>query len=185
MKKIFVIGTLAAIVLAAFSLTGFVHAQTPTPPSPQTPYGRGMMGGGGMWNRSGISQYGPMHDYMVEALASALNVSEADLNAAFAQGQTMWQFAQAKGFTLEQIQQIMIDARQAAVAKMVEDGAITQAQADWMLSRMQGMWSQGQGGTFNGGLGCPGMGGGFGGRRGGRWSNPTNPPVTNPSTTNF
>ncbi len=180
MKKIFVIGTLAAVVLAAVSLAGFAHAQTPTPPTPQTPYGPGTMGRGGMMYRNGVGQPGLMHDYLEPELAKAMNVSEADLEAAFAQGQTMWQFAQSKGYTLEQFQQFMTTARQNALKQMVTDGVITQAQADWMLSRMQNMPS------LNGGFGgCPGMGGGFGagfGRGRGRW---INPPTTNPSTTSF
>ncbi len=84
-------------------------------------------------------QYGPMHEYMEKAFAEALGISEEDLEAALASGKTMWQVAEEKGLTLEQFQKVMLDARQEAFKQMVADGVITQAQADWMLSRMQNM----------------------------------------------
>jgi hypothetical protein len=187
MKKIILVGVVAIAVIAALGFAGFASAQTPNPPNPQTPYGpgmmgRGRMGPGGMWGQQGDSQYGPMHEYMEEALAKAMKVDVEDLEAALADGKTMWQFAQEKGLSLEAFQQAMLEGRKNAITAMVEDGLLTKEQGDWMLNRMQNGWGQGGYG------GCPGMGGGFGGGfsgRGGRWSNPTTPPSSNPPTTNF
>jgi hypothetical protein len=184
MKKIVLIAVATFVVLAALGAAGYAYAQTPTPPTnplgPGSAYGRGggMMGGfrGGMMGGWGSAQaYGPMHEYMTTAMAEALGMTVEQLNAELAAGKTMWLVAQEKGFTLEQFQSLMLEARQKALAQMVADGVITQAQADWMLSRMQGMWGSA------GGAGCPGMGGGFGrggfGRGGGRWNTPPAQPT--------
>jgi hypothetical protein len=130
-----------------------------------------MMGRGGMmgrWNQSGDGQFGPMHEYMVGAMAEALGMTDEQLDAELAAGKTMWQVAEAKGLSLEEFQTLMVDARKAAFTKMVADGVLTQEHAEWMLSRMQGMWSQG-GATG----GCPMHSGGSG-----RWN--TSPAQTTP-----
>lgn len=192
MKNLVLIGIAVIVALSALGLTGiaYAYAQTPTPPpfTPGSGYGqggmmngRGGMRGGGMMGVPGVQggyaqtgEYGPMHDEMVSALAGALKISVDDLNAELTSGKTMWQVAEAKGLTLEQFQTIMLDARKAGLAKLVADGTITQAQADWMLSRMQGNFGQ-NGANPNGcpgGMGGPGMGGGRGGfGPGQRWNN--------------
>jgi hypothetical protein len=177
MKKLVLIGSLVIVAVVALAVAGFAYAQEPQPTQPVPfgqGYGPGMMGRGGRmgrggmmggWNQSGDGQYGPMHEYMVGAMAEALGMTDEDLDGELATGKTMWQVAEAKGLSVEEFQNLMVDARQAAVAKMVADGVLTQEQADWMLSRMQGMW--GQGGAQGG---CPMHGGGYGG---GRTSAPT------------
>jgi hypothetical protein len=186
MKKGLLIGALVGLVLGALVVAGYAFAQSPTP-VPQFPFG-GMMGGrqrggmmGGYGNGSSNGQYGPMHEYMEKAFAEALGISQDDLEAELDGGKTMWQVAQEKGKTLEEFQKLMVDARTNAFKQMVADGVITQAQADWMLSRMQNMGGQG-GGRFGGQGGCPGMGGGYG--SGSRWNNPS-APSTSPSGSSY
>ena len=185
MKKGLLVGALVGLVVGALVVAGYAFAQTPTP-APQFPFGGGMMGGrqrGGMMGgyRSSDGQYGPMHEYMEKAFAKALGIKEDDLEAALASGKTMWQVAEEKGMTAEAFQKVMVEARTNAFKQMVADGVITQAQADWMLSRMQNMWGQG-GGRFGGQGGCPGMGGGYG--SGSRWNSPSTP-STAPSGTSY
>lgn len=182
MKKFLLIGTaIVAVAILALGVVGYAYAQTPVPPT--TPYGPGMGGrGGGMMGggmRGGMmgGQYaagetGPMHDYMLKTFAEALDMTPEALQAELDGGKTMWQVAQEKGLTTEQIQALMTEARAAALKQMVADGTITQEQADWMLSRGAG----GMRGGANGG--CPMQNGsGVGGQRGpGRWnSNPAQP----------
>jgi len=182
MKKGLLIGALVGIVIGALVVAGYAFAQTPTP-VPQFPFGQGMMGGrqrggmgsGMMGGNRADGQYGPMHEYMEEAFADALGISQEDLEASLASGKTMWQVAEEKGLTSEQFQKIMVEARQNAFKQMVADGVITQAQADWMLSRMQNMW--GQGGRLGEQGGCPGMGGSFNGGSGSRWNTPLAQPT--------
>lgn len=185
MKKIIIIGAVVVMALAAFGWVGFVNAQTPPPPAPETPWGSGMPGmygrgrgmHGGMWSQRPDAEEGPMHEAMEAALAEALGMTPEELEAAHAEGKTFWQLAEEKGLTVEEMQAVMLEARQQAIEKMVEEGVITREQADWMLSRMQNMW----GGGFGRRGGCPGMEGGFGGQGRGRGV----PPATNSNGVSF
>jgi hypothetical protein len=161
MKKWIIVGvsiiTLAALGTLGFVWAGTAFAQAPYPPSPDYPYGMmggqyhgyGMMGGYGMW---GTGSYGPMHEYMVAALADALNLTPDEVQARIEKGETPWQIAQAQGLSDDQIQQLMLDAHDKALDKAVEAGLLTQDQAEWMDGHMESMWS----GDFNGFGGCHG-----------------------------
>jgi hypothetical protein len=208
MKKLFVIGILAAVVLIAFGVVGFAYAQSQDNGTPahgtDTPaggtfygcggYGAGSQQGNGgrmergmMGNRGANNQgtgtcpfadgdevgYGPLHETMLNAFAQAFGLTRAELDTRLQAGDTMWTIAQEQGMTAEQFQQTMTTARTAALNQAVADGVITQEQADFMLSRMNGMMGQGFGsgqgfgpgsgrgnGTGNGG--CPHFGNGTG-----------------------
>jgi hypothetical protein len=172
MKKGMVLGALLTVmvVVLALGVFSFASAQTPIPPT--TPFGRGgMMGGMGygrgmMGGARGQGMLGgAMHPYMVKYAAEALDMTEVALNTELAAGKTLWQVAEAQGLNAEDIQAVMQDVHTKALAQMVADGLLTQAQADTMQSRMGGMW--GQGGM---GAGCP-MGGG-------RWTTQPAQPTT-------
>ena len=79
--------------------------------------------------------------------------------------------ARRKVRLLEILQSKRRRIHQAAFDKAVKDGVLTQAQADWMLQRMQGNWAGGLNGNcpmHNGGYG-PNNGAGFRGGMMGRW----------------
>ena len=167
MKRLLFVAVLV-VALVGFGLVQAVSAQdtTPTTPVPGSGYGMGMM--------AGVNGTGPMHEYMQKALAEKLGITESELEALYAQGKTFWQIAADKGFTTEQAQQMMVDARNAALDAMVKDNVITQEQADWMKNHMSGRgFGRGGGGCMGGftgnnsGTNTPG--GGMMGRRGGRW----------------
>jgi hypothetical protein len=142
-KTIWIIG-LVVLALGVFG-AGMVFAQDEQPP-----IGRGpMMGGGG---------YGPMHDYVEEALADKLGITEADVESALASGKTMYQIALDNGIAEADVPALLTEVHTAAFDKAVADGVITREQADFMLQRM----------TANGyGFGnCPMQGGGQGYGRG-------------------
>jgi uncharacterized protein YidB (DUF937 family) len=184
MKTAILIGVIVVVALVALGVAGYAFAQTVTPPAPDFPFGWGGMGRhGGMMGgwRSGEGGYGLMHEYMEDAMAEALGISHDELEELLDQGKTMWQIAQEKGFTEEEFGELVVKARTEVLEKMVDDGVITQEQADWMKSRMDTMWDwmQQNGGSFSG---CPGMGG-FGGQGRGpgyRWSTP--PAQSTPSS---
>jgi hypothetical protein len=127
-------------------------------------YGRrgpGMMGDGA---------YGPMHEYMEDAIAEALDLSHEEFEQRLAAGETPWSIAEEKGFTAEEFANLMLEARNKALDAAVADGVLTQEQADWMKERMSAMWQNGFG---------PGSGGcmdpGYGARHSGpgwRWNQP-------------
>jgi uncharacterized protein (DUF433 family) len=120
--------------------------------------GQGMMGG---FN----GQYGPMHTYMVDAIAEKLGLTSEDVQSRLAAGETMWQIASSTGLSDDQVRTALEEAHDSALDKAVEAGLLTQEQADWMDQHMEQMW------TTNGGMPC--QGGAAGAARmgpGGRWN---------------
>jgi hypothetical protein len=77
MKKYLLVGAVLALVIIALGAAGLVYAQTQTPPTPAFPgYGPGMMGGrGGMMGGYQSGNFGPMHEYMVDAYAEAPGIN--------------------------------------------------------------------------------------------------------------
>jgi hypothetical protein len=148
----------AILVVAALAVlvTGVAVAQAPQPPTPGgwPGMGRGMMRG---FTADGTE--GPLHEYMVEAMADALGISTSDFEARRAAGNSAYQIALDLGKSADEIPALLSDAHSKALDAAVAAKAITQEQADWMNSRGAGM---GQGNC--GGLGQPfgaGMGRGW------------------------
>ena len=152
MKKTIILMVLMVVALAV-SVTGIAFAQTPQPPTP---------GMGSRMHGFGFSgSEGPLHDYMVNAMAAALGISASDFEARIEAGKTAYQIALDLGISADKIPALLADARAKALDAAAVDKVITQQQADWMKSRGAGM------GSGN----CTGMGqrqgGGMG--RGGNW----------------
>ena len=183
MKKIWIIGILAALALITFGVVGYAYAQSQDSDTPSDGdwcgmfgagsqagnggrMGRGMMGNRGS-NQGGTGcihedgEYGPLHETMYTAFAQALGLTPEELETRRLAGDTPWDIAEEQGLTTEQFQELMITARTSAINQAVADGLITQAQADFMLERMETRVGNGAG---------PGFGMGNGGC-GGRWNN--------------
>jgi hypothetical protein len=190
----------ALIALGVAGLTSAQAQNPPTPqpypgnqPNQYTP-GQGMMGGwrgqdaarqaGMLGWRAGFRQgmmggfargyaqgtIGPMHEYMIEALAAKLNLTTSDLQAKINAGERPYDIAKAQGLTVAQFQELMEQAHDEALKAAVAAGALTQEQAEAMDKRMEQMRQNGGiGGGFGmmggrgagrfGAGGCPGMGG--------------------------
>lgn len=158
MIKKYLLGVVGIVLMAiiAFAVVPQVFAQTPTPDPQQAP-GWGLRG----WMMGGTR---PMHEYMEEAMAEKLGMTEEELENELASGKTMGQVAEERGFTQDEFLSMMREARSLALDKMVADGVITQAQADWMKNH----------GNFMAGNGCPMGGFGWNGGRGqGMMNRPT------------
>lgn len=168
MKKTLLI---VAIVILALGVLGVGVAVAQGGNPPYQPYGHGM-GGGGMMGGSG--GYGPVHDYVEQALADKLGLTEAQVEADLAAGKPMYQIALDHGITQDGLAAFMTDIHKTAFDKAVAAGVMTQAQADYMLQRMaQNGYGTGTCPMGGGGYG-QGRGGGYGGMMGGgRWQ--TNP----------
>lgn len=113
----------------------------------------------------GQNQPGPgMHLMMVDqatmhaAIADALGISVAELEAELAAGKTVAQLAQELGVDFAVVRAAMDAVHAAALQQAVADGLITQEQADWMLSHRGGM--NGNGNGYGNGNGGQGQGGG-------------------------
>ncbi len=170
MKKTILIVALAVLALGALGV-GVVFAQDGNLPT----YGPGMMGGG----------YGWMHDYVEQALADKLGLTEAQVEDQLAAGKSMYQIALDNGIAEDQVASFLTKVHTAAFDKAVADGVITREQADLMLQRMQANgFNYGNCPMHNGQTGQAGQGygpgmmqnwrggqGGRGGMMGGGWQN--------------
>jgi hypothetical protein len=113
---------------------------------------------------------GLLHDYFVAALADRLDMTVEAVEASLAAGDTLYDIALDAGIAETEIPALLLEVRQAALQAAVADGVLTQAQADWMSTRMG---RRGQGSTQS--FGCP-MGGSGGGWMGhGFRGQPVNP----------
>ena len=123
-------------------------------------------------------EYGWMHEYMEQALAAKLGLTEDQVEDQFADGKPMYQIALDNGIAQEDLAGFMTEVHTEAFDQAVADGVVTRERADWMLQRMQTMQQSGygpgncpmhngQGDTFERGRGMgPGM---MGGGRGPGW----------------
>ncbi|HQF71261.1 MAG TPA: hypothetical protein PLH39_08295 [Promineifilum sp.] len=109
-------------------------------------------------------------------LAEALGLSVDELQAALADGQSLSDLMTAQGLTTETLPTALQTAYEAAIARAVADGVITQAQADAYLSASPNFGLFGGHHGF-GGRGGHGHGGGF------SLPNDNDPDTTTPETT--
>jgi sulfur carrier protein ThiS len=78
-------------------------------------------------------------------VAEALGISVADLKAAVAEGQTLSDLLDEQGLDSATYRENLAAAEQAAIAQAVEDGVITQEQADQLQERGPGRFGFGPG----------------------------------------
>ena len=175
MKRLTVFMVIAALLVGVGLVSSYqyVSAQQPVPGDIGDGYGygygRGMMNGAGGWMMNGgVAGQGVMHTDMQEALAAKLGITVEEYQQAYTDGKTFWQIAEEKGISLEDAQQMMIDARNEALDKAVAAGSITQEQADWMKQRMTNITPGSCHGGVNG-ANSTGFGRGRGGMMG-RWN---------------
>ena len=153
MNKLLLTLVIAVVFVAALGTAGIANAQTP-PQTPGSGYGAGLAAGrgprGGMGTGNVAAGEGILHDYMIAAFAEKLNIPAADLEARLDQGETMAQIAASNGLTLEQFRTLIVEAHSQAIDQAVEDGKLTQQQADWMKQRGAGQMAGGQMGNGRG-----------------------------------
>ena len=96
------------------------------------PQGGGMRGGDARGGR-GMPEWAGMDD----AAEKLLGMTQAEIQAARLDGESLAELAQAKGVGKDVLIEAILDEHKADLAKLVADGKMTQAQADAMVSRMQ------------------------------------------------
>jgi hypothetical protein len=148
-KKMFWIGGLliALLAIGAFGATS-AFAQGPS----DTPlHGRGPGDGRGL------------SDAALAAAANALNMTTDELTSALESGKTLEDLAEEAGVDIENVRAAIQSVRQAEmreqIAQAVEDGTITQENADWLLEGLEKGFLGGPGG-FGFGHGPKGLGNG-------------------------
>lgn len=145
------VAAIAVVAVLAVLGVGFAFAQA------MTPWGYGMMGNGyGMMG--GFGQNGDatwmqtMHQWMQTtgarsvhtvvwgSLADTLGLTQDELNAELSAGKTLAQIADAQGVSQTQLAAALETSVKAGLDRAIAEGALTQAQADWMLSQMAGRY---------------------------------------------
>lgn len=122
----------------------------------------GRMGGLADDGEAPIGFRGRLHEYMVEQVAAALNLSVDDLQAKLADGQTLAAVAEGQGVAQEDLADLLKEAWTKALTAAVADGVLTQEQADWMADHP--MVLRAAGARMGGPRGRDGMGWGSFGR---------------------
>ena len=160
MKKRFMIlaGAALAVVLLGAALAAPAFAQGPTSPMP---YGYGGRGCGGFEGE---------HGGMLDVLAEILGMTPEEIFAELEAGKTIVEIAAEHGVELADLVDALIAPRTEALAQAVENGYLTQEQADWLLEHTrEGLEWRLSNNLFGfGGFGGFGMGRGHrgGGKRG-------------------
>jgi len=156
-------GGLAALLVVGVVVGGVFFAATtasaqetePTPGPAWDEGGRGWFGrGGGSWT-------------VFDTIAEALGLTPNELfTASHDEGKSVSEIAEERGVDLETVQDAVnasrADAQREAIAQAVEDGRMTQEQADWMLEGIEQGFHPGGRGMGRGGHMGMGSGGGLG-----------------------
>jgi polyhydroxyalkanoate synthesis regulator phasin len=137
MSKMFKVGMVGLVVVGVLAalMVGSALAQEPTPPDPlDRPLGG--------WGRGGFGRFGGDRWTMFDATAEALGLTPEGLFAELHAGKSLAEVAEAQGVDTEALQDAMHAARVDAIQQAVEDGTLTQEQADRLLDRLENMPSQ-------------------------------------------
>jgi hypothetical protein len=129
--KVGLVGLLVVGALTAF-MVGSALAQEPDPLD--KPFG----GFGGR----GFGHFGGDRWTMFDAAAEALGLTPEGLFAELHAGKSMSEVAEGQGVDTEALGDAMQAARVEAIQQAVEEGTLTQEQADQMLDRLENMPSQ-------------------------------------------
>jgi hypothetical protein len=154
-------GAFAAIVVAAVVAGGVLLAAKPalaqdTEPTPSPPSEKGDWGWFG-WGAGSWKQF--------DTIAEALGLTPTELfTKLHDEGKSVSEIADEKGIDIQAVRDALnagrAEAQRQAIQQGVQDGKITQEQADWLLEGLDkgfyGAGHMGRGGHF-------GMGRGFGG----------------------
>lgn len=129
-KLTMIASTVAAIALIGLFVVGTAFAQGPTPQAqdaPQTPWGHAW---GRVCDGAGV---------VSDAITGLLGMTQEEILTERQAGKTLADLAKEKGVTDQQLIDAMLAGRQEAIAQAVKDSRLTQAQADWMLEKMEAM----------------------------------------------
>lgn len=133
LKRGILAATLALVAVLALSLSAF--AKGPTPQNTASAYGQGYGMKIGM-GYAGSSNWGGPQNSLVAVAASVLGMNQTNLVAEL-NDKTIAQVAQEKGVTTDKIMDAFLAPRVVAIQSEVEEGRLTQAQADQMLATMK------------------------------------------------
>ncbi len=133
MKRLLIVAVVLVALFAVLGAAGIAYAQTRTPNWENgDPGTRGWRGGRGpgMMGSDGFGR-GPMHPYMVDALAKALGLTPEAVQERIEAGETPWEIAVSTGLDEEQARKVLADAHNAAL-----DAAVAAAHREVAVARL-------------------------------------------------
>jgi hypothetical protein len=144
MKRLMIVAVLVGILALALTSTAFAQGPVQgqgSQPGIHTP-GTGLMQpGAGFGPRAGMGMAGrggaPAWAGQPDEVEALLGMTEAQIQAERLAGKSLVQIAAAKNVNESQLTNAILNAKQADLDKLVADGKLTQAQADFAYSRMQ------------------------------------------------
>ncbi len=143
MRKFWIIaGTLVVVGALGALAVGAVYAQSDGHQPPFGGFGRGAHGRG---EAPGMGLMAVDRDEVHQALAGALGISVEEFESEMAAGETLYTLAEKYDIPFEALKGIMDGAHAKALAQAVEQGTITQEQADWIQARRGSHEGQGMG----------------------------------------
>ncbi|MGQ9517478.1 MAG: hypothetical protein ACUVT1_09425 [Anaerolineae bacterium] len=159
-RLIVMISVLAVMALTSLVLVGTAFAQAPTP-APSTPTAPAPFWGKGWGRGFGFGCWGGNWT-VFDAVAEALNMTPTQLFEQLHNGKTLEEIAEAQGVDITKVQEAAqaarVQAMKDAINQAVQDGRISQEEADWLLEGLEkgylpGRWGRGGFGRGMGGLG--------------------------------
>jgi len=148
-KKPVLLAGVALIVLLLAGLAGatFAFAQEPAPTVPLG--GRGGGGGRGGFGPGDFGWAGGGQWTVFDTAAEALGLTPEGLFTELHAGKSLDEIAEAKGVDVQTVYDAMnaarAEAEKQAIQQAVEDGSISQEQANWMLQGLEKGWMGGHG----------------------------------------
>lgn len=146
LKKVLYIAAAVALTLVIFG-AGFAFAQYGSASAAASArwnaQGGGFPGGmmGGRWTDGGAMMagrggYGGIHNYVEQALAEKLGLTETQIDEQETAGKTLPQIALDNGVAEADLTAFLTEIHTTAFDKAVADGVLTREQADLMLQNM-------------------------------------------------
>ena len=146
MKKRFMIlaGAALAVVLLGAAVAMPAFADEPRPEAPFSCQGRGFGLWGGSWT-------------MFDTVAEALGLTPEEFFAELRAGKTLKEIADELGIQIEAVQEAIkaarVEAMREGIEQAVENGRISQEQAEWLLEGLeQGFFPMGRSFSFGHGM---------------------------------
>jgi len=137
-------GAALAVVLLGAAVATPAFADEPTPEAPFSCQGRGFGLWGGSWT-------------MFDTVAEALGLTPEEFFAELRAGKTLEEIADELGIQIEAVQEAIkaarVEAMREGIEQAVENGRISQEQADWLLEGLeQGFFPMGRSFSFGHGM---------------------------------
>jgi hypothetical protein len=131
----------------------------------------------------GPGGFGPGHAAVLDAAATYLGMTEAQLRTALEGGKTLAQVARDRGKTVQGLVDALVGAAKKDLAKAVEDGRLTEAQKDAIVSGLPERITAAVNGELRSGRGGDGFRGPHLGPPGGWHDDPGMPDEDDGATT--